>query len=270
MSYALFSQLEYWISDAVALTLGLRYEKTKREFRRHFIDFNGDTNYADVATTWGRMLPKFSLSYYINSKAQVYANYAEGYRSGGYNYRSVGSNPLPYDEESTQSFELGYKNNLHNALVINGALFYNLIKNLRVVTFADDLSTSVKNVDEAYSYGGELDISYEPNEKLTLFSNLGFTKGKMKKLSATDTKYKGNNIIDVPAFTASIGGKYTFIKNFYLQSDFRYLGQRYYDIANNAKESGYEVVNAGLGFEKKSYKALLYVNNLLEKSMLII
>jgi len=265
MSYALFSQLEFWLSDDVSLTTGIRYEKTKREFKRDFTAFNGSTSFADVSSTWTQILPKLALSYYLDDNSQVYLSYAEGYRPGGYNYRSIGSNPLPYKEESTQSFELGYKNSINDFFFISGAFFYNFIDNLRIVTFADDLSTTVKNADKAQAYGVEFDISYKPYKKLYLFSNFGFTHGKMKKLSGSDAQYNNNNIVDVPKITASVGGKYMFTRNFYFQSNIRYVGERYYDISNNTKESGYEVVNLGLGFENHSYTALLYANNIFQK-----
>lgn len=265
-SYALFTQLEYWMQDDLSLTAGIRYEKTKREFDRSFVNFNGDTSNAQVSSSWVQILPKIALSYYINNTSHIYLSYAKGYRPGGYNYRSVSANPLPHDEKSTQSFELGYKSNLTNSLLVNSVLFYSLSKNARTNTFADDLSSSVKSAKKAYAYGAELDITYKPNKKLYFFSNLGLTRTKMNDFSGLDTQYNGNEMLDVPDFTASIGAKHTFMENYYVQSDFRYVGQRYYDIANTTKESGYKVFNIGLGFEKGTYKALLYANNVLDET----
>ena len=265
ISYAVFSQLEYWFTDSLSLTAGLRYEVTEKKFQRNFTSFSGTTDYASIATTWDRLLPKLALAYYIDEDSNVYLSYAEGYRPGGYNYRSTGPDPLPYDEESTKSFELGYKNNINNTLHISGALFYNFINDLRIVTFADDLSTTVKNANKATSYGGEIELTYKPDTKLYLFSSLGFTKGEMKEFSGLDGQFNGNKIIDVPLFTASLGGKYNFYRNYFFQSDLRYVGERFYDIANITKESSYEVFNIGVGFEKDSYKALLYANNVLAK-----
>jgi len=269
-SYALFSQLTYWFSNDISVTTGLRYEKTKREFKRHFTAFDGSTSYADVSSTWTQILPKLALSYYLDDNSQVYLSYAEGYRPGGYNYRSLGSSPLPYKEQSTQSYELGYKNGISNTIFISGALFYNFIDDLRIVTFADDLSTTVKNADKAQAYGVEFAISYKPDTKLYLFSNFGFTYGKMKEFSGSDAQYNNNKIVDVPDITASIGGKYNFTSHLYFQSNIRYVGERYYDISNTTKESGYEVINIGLGYEKNGYTTCSMQIMFFNKSILTI
>ena len=43
------------------------------------------------------------------------------------------------------------------------------------------------------------------------------------------------------------------------------MGERYYNISNSAKESGYTVVNVGLGYKKDGFEALVYANNLFDK-----
>ena len=55
----------------------------------------------------------------------VYATYSEGFRSGGFNGRATGANSSgPYDPESVESFEVGFKTVwMDNTFQLNGSIF---------------------------------------------------------------------------------------------------------------------------------------------------
>ncbi len=259
---ALFTQMKYWLDDNYALTAGLRYQETNREFNRNFTDFDTSASNADVSSNWSHVLPMLSLSHFTDSNAHLYMSYSKGYRPGGYNYRSPGIDPVPFEPQSTDSFELGYKHNINSKLYMSSVLFYNLIDNLRVVTFGDDLSTTEESADKAEAYGFELDISYSPTEQLYLYTSLGLTMGKYKEFTLGENDYSGNKIIDVPDATFALGAKYKIKQKYFVQSDLRHIGKRYYNVSNTASEDSYNVVNLGLGYEYKGLKAKLYANNI--------
>ncbi len=259
---ALFTQYKYYINDQYSVMAGIRYQQTKRNFTRELNDFAKPTRYADSSTTWTHILPTLSFSYASDQNSNIYLSYSKGYRPGGYNYRSDDA-LVPYEAEVLDSFELGYKRIYSASLNINSALFYNLIDNHRINIFNDNLATTTLNAEKAYSYGAELEINYQ-DDKLLLYTTLGLTKSKIDTFS-THTNYEGNNLLDVPNITASLGAKYNFIKNYFIKSDMKYMGERYYNISNTAKESGYGLLNLALGYDKNDLHIELYVNNILDK-----
>lgn len=261
---AFYTQYKRYFYDRYVLTLGLRHQRTARELDRSYTDFLGATTPAQSSHTWTHWLPKATLSYYADKSNHFYASYAQGYRPGTYNYRSGGSNPLPVEPQMTQSYEIGYKHlSKHHRL--STAVFYNEITDMRSTTFADDLSTTVISSPHAHTYGAELSWLYLPDQKFQFQMTAGTTQAIYDDLHDGGRDLSGNHVIDVPDYTASFAGKYFLSDSVFAQGDLRYIGRRYYDIANEHKEPFYTVVNAGLGYETKNLKCLLYANNVFDR-----
>ncbi|MDQ7044587.1 MAG: TonB-dependent receptor [Sulfurimonas sp.] len=252
---ALFTQYKYFFNDNYSLMGALRYQRTKRSFTREFNQFASPTTDANSETTWTHVLPTISFSYLGDDNSNTYFTYAKGYRPGGYNYRSPDT-LLPFEPEKTDSFELGYKKIYSKALQFSSALFYNIITDHRVNTFSDTLSTTTLNISKAYTYGFELDVSYKKDD-LFVFATYGYTQAKVKG--------SGKNLIEVPDMTASVGVKYNIHKNIYVKSDLRYMGERYYNIDNTAKEGSYTLVNASVAYTKNNWEFELFANNIFDK-----
>ncbi|NOQ30095.1 MAG: TonB-dependent receptor [Helicobacteraceae bacterium] len=258
---ALFSQYRYYFDDYYSLMAGLRYQKTERSFSRDLNNFGAPTTHVSSATSWTHILPTISLSYLGDDNSNTYLTYSQGYRPGGYNYRTS-SALVPFEPEKTDSFELGYKNAYNKTLLLNSAVFYNIITDNRINTFNDTLSTTTLNASKADSYGLEFDVSYK-KDALNLYSTFGLTRAKIKNFNSTG-QYDGKTLIDVPDMTASLGAKYNLNKNFYVRSDLKYMGERYYNIQNTAKEDGYTLTAIAAGFEKNSWKYELYADNVFD------
>ncbi|QOY51002.1 TonB-dependent receptor [Candidatus Sulfurimonas baltica] len=256
---ALFTQYKHYIGENYLVMAGIRYQETKRSFSREMNNFGAPSTQASSETVWSHALPTLSLSYYTEDDSHTYLTYSQGYRPGGYNYRSVDA-LVPYEPETTNSLELGHKRFINKHGSLNAALFYNYIENLRVNTFDDNLANTTLNAQEAYSYGAEIEVNYK-KDALYLFMTAGIIQTKMTQMD-TNPEYEGNKIIGVPNITANIGGRYTLFQNYYIQSDLKYMGERYYNIANSAKENDYTLFNLGFGYKKDGLEILLYTNNI--------
>ena len=259
---AIFTQARYWIEDNYSVSLGGRYQETKKDFSRDLKLFNSTQNQAQAVKTWDYFTPSISFVYYGESDFNIYTTYSKAYLPGGYNYRDTTNTLTPFKEEITDSFEIGYKSDL-KPFTFETALFYNDITNHKINTFDDNLGTVTLNADKSYSYGSEFALKYN-SEKIDIFSNLGLIKAKIKEFEA-NKEYEGKNAIDVPQITANLGAKYKIDKNYYLQSNLNYMGEKYYNISNSSSLDGFTTVNAGLGYKNKDLDILLYSNNLFDK-----
>jgi len=205
-----------------------------------------------------------SLSYYGEDDSHSYFTYSKGYRPGGYSFRTSDL-LIPFLAESTDSYELGYKKVWDKSFRFNGAIFYNDITDHRTTTLSDTLSSITFNADKAYSYGVELDMGYK-SENFELFSTLGWTTAKFDTISnPLYTQFEGNKLLEVPNLTASLAFKYTINENFYIQGITKYMGERYYNVANSAKADSYSLTNVALGYKKSGWEAQIYANNLFDK-----
>jgi len=258
---AVFGKIQYNLDEDFSIMSGLRYQKTKRDFTRDYTSFSMPKN---SLTTWKHWLPTLSFMYERDNK-NIYFTYSKGYRAGGYNYRSSGSELIPYKPENTDSFELGHKYFGNSSWNISNAVFYNHIHDLRTITFDDYLATTTRNADQAYSYGFESTLNYS-SDNFNLYGSLGLTKAKYQNFRVGSIDYSGKNLIDVPDITFSLGGKYQFNTNWYSTVATTYMGNRYYDIANTQRENGYAKYNIGIGYNQKKWKAEVYADNIFDSN----
>lgn len=258
---ALFTQLRYYLSDHYSVMGGLRYQITKRSFERDMNKFFASTTNAQATETWNYLLPTLSFAHHGDDDAQTYLTYSKGYRAGGYNYRSDDT-LMPFKPEIVDSFELGHKKANTTHFSYGAALFYNFIHDLKLNQFKDDLSSNIQNSDEAHSYGVEFSSEYVDDIWL-INASLGYTKAQIDS-SSQSPAIENKNIIDVPDTTAALSLKYKLSNNYYINPSVKYIGERFYNVQNSAKENGYALTNLSMGYQKKDLHIKLYANNLLD------
>lgn len=205
-SYAAFAQLDWEVVEDLTLTLGGRYlidkksscgglgqgPRDNRSFivsygdcsaeRRADPSFSNDIPGGGTATgreTWKKFTPKIGLSYDFGN-ALIYASYSEGFRSGGFNGR--GNNILtlgPYNPETVENWEIGFKSELlDNTVIFNGSFFHTKYKDKQEdVVFPDPRGatvTIVQNAASATLNGFELEAKMMPTDGLTFGLAVGY------------------------------------------------------------------------------------------------
>ena len=199
----LFLSLDYDLTSQLTLTAGTRYTREKREAEIALIstirpqaslapscnivegpacefDFTGEE-------TWHSWSPKLGAAYYISGNANVYGHWTRGFRSGGYNLRNLSPvhPPGPYDEETINSFEAGFKVTKDRGRLY-GAVFYNMIDDMqREVNFPVEglgLVHLIDNTADVETYGFELDGLFAIAENLLLVGSVGYINPEYTKV----------------------------------------------------------------------------------------
>ena len=198
----LFLSLDYDLTSQLTLTAGTRYTREKREAEIALIatssplaplpscnivegpdcefDFTGKE-------TWHSWSPKLGAAYYISDGANVYGHWTRGFRSGGYNLRNLSPihSPGPYDEETIDSFEAGFKV-ANDRGRLYGAVFYNMIDDMqREINFPDPALGIVQLIDntaDVETYGFELDGLFAIAENLLLIGSVGYVNPEYTKV----------------------------------------------------------------------------------------
>lgn len=273
-SVALFGESTFGLTDTVALTLGLRYDREEKDFS--FKQIPGgpvSTNMKPAAEgtrddAFDAWLPKASLQFRPSEQCMPYITVSRGFRSGGFNDKeNLGSSFAP---EFTWNYEVGVKTKwLDNRLQANASLFYIDWSDMQVEVLIDGgSSVFTDNAGEARSKGAELELLARPVHGLTLTAGASWVDATYEDYSKGTEVFDGNHIIDSPQYTANVGGTYRFSNGFMANARYVRFGKIYFDPANTRSQEDYGVVDAKVGYESDRLDIYLYGRNLLDEDYL--
>lgn len=189
-STALFGQMTWYLSDHWAITPGIRFNREEKK-----VDSYGSQHCRTAALGICIMplllgandyeqpglnreetdvSPKFVLQYFGDSGVNLYASYARGYKSGGFNSLSYTGEDLEFKPEKAVTYELGLKAELFSrTLRFNATIYQTEFDDLQVLAF-NGLFFDVSNAASATSRGLEADFQWlTPWSPLTLTGSLG-------------------------------------------------------------------------------------------------
>ena len=291
---AAYLQLDYNLTDALKLTLGARYTHEKKDVRR-FLRINRDTAnginaplvvanlpYGSVPDAkYNDFSPAITVAYQASSDVNVYARFAQGFKSGGFNgetndFRAPTANCTsgaielcnPYRPEKVDSYELGLKTRLAGGKVIlNFAGFWDEHRDIQLSVFTANgaASSIVKNAAKARIRGIEVETVIHPVDGLTFNGSFAYLEPKYKSyieaVNGVDTNVANNRAFPhTPNYTAAAGVDWRVIAGDWgklnLTGDLSYVSSYYTfpyalttappsdQYANNTRSPGRTIINA--------------------------
>lgn len=201
-AYAVFGQADYYLTDSLMLTAGLRYTREEKDLFGVFTQgsapdftdnviappvvleqFHAIAPQAPVDESLGdnRVTGNLKLTRFLNDNAILYASYGTGYKAGGINTDRI--NPAldyVFDPETSAALEIGLKADFpQQSLRLNAALHRTDIQDLQVNAFSEG-GFVLQNAGRVETWGGELEISWLPTESLSLSAAYAKTVGEFK------------------------------------------------------------------------------------------
>jgi iron complex outermembrane recepter protein len=283
---AVFGQATYSISAKFDITGGIRYDY---EHKKGFI--NGAYqmgNSAPFTTTpdqtetaaFKAFSPKVNLAYHITDANTLYAAYSRGFRAGGYS--QLGPDPslaplVSYKPEYSSNYEIGTKNTFWDKrLRLNITAFYTLVTDAQVPTLIlPSAITVTQNAGELESKGIEMEFSATPFKGLEIDYNFGYTHARYTTLivpnNGVAVNLKGNHQVFTPDVTSMLALQYSHGLGGYsnaklvARGEWRYLGDQYFDLANNIQQKAYSLLNTRVGVTTSKYDVFLWASNLTNK-----
>jgi len=181
---SLFGQGSARLSDDLELIFGLRYTDDEVSFNhvrtnndpfgRRGVGVRGVGNNTDFSNTTdeSNVSGKLGLTWNVNDSGLLYATYSTGYKGPAFNtFFNMGINDtLPIGDETSDSFELGYKITTGN-LFANFAIFATDIEDFQANNFDDSTGTTITrltNAGDVSTQGIELDFTWQPTENFQL------------------------------------------------------------------------------------------------------
>ncbi len=273
-SYAVYGQLDAYLTDRITLIAGLRYTVENKEFSRDQESFEPDTPFqpqlgqgrvetdVDEDDEWNNLSPKLALQYQFNEDVQFYGSISRGFKSGGFDGRSNSDfEASPYDPETLTAYEAGMKSDwLENRLRINTALFYNDYKDMQLSSFtADDngaFAALFTNAGEAHIAGLELELTALIAEPLTVDFNLGYTDAKYDEFigaGGIDVSSE-RELVNTPKWTSRLAGQYRWVTagdhELLFDAGISYRSKTYPTVSSSEAlaQDGYQLIDASITF----------------------
>jgi iron complex outermembrane receptor protein len=234
-SAAVFAQVYWNIVPKLRLGVGVRGTRIETTLKSvNDTRFNANlspTNYASdlsgstvlggfVANgkkSWTEPGGKVSLDYTIAPDVMLYAYYARGFKSGGFNGRvTVPEDIGPFNPEFINSYEAGVRSDwLDKRLRANFAVFYNKWDNMQVPQSIftgnpPEASSTILNAASATIKGAELEFQVAPGGGWNLRGSLGYLNAKFDSFKDVGADYSGRPTPYAPRWTGSATASYEF------------------------------------------------------------
>lgn len=229
-AFAVYAQLDYKLTDTLKLTFGGRYTKEKKDIRRFFAAGAPLTTVINLPyggvpdAKYNNFSPAATLSYAVDDNINLYARYAKGFKSGGFNGETnIFFDPgapagcplgltelcLPYRPEKVDSFEIGFKTKMFNdKLIFNVAAFHDEHKDIQlsIFTAAGAAASVVRNAASARIRGIEYEVIARPTESFTINGSLALLDADYKRYIDGGVDVSNNRAFPhTPKRTASLG-----------------------------------------------------------------
>jgi iron complex outermembrane receptor protein len=182
-----------------------------------------------------------------------------------------------FKPEYSNNYEIGSKNSfLDNKLRVNIAAFYTRVTDAQVPTLIlPDAITVTKNAGKLNSKGVELELNATPVKGLAFDYNFGYTHARYTDLAVGNNgeivDLKGNRQVYTPNVTSMLAIQYGYdlggpqkVK-LVARGEWRYLGNEYFDLANQIEQKAYSKFNARLGVDTKNFSLFLWESNIANK-----
>lgn len=261
-SWAVFGQASYYITDALDLTLGLRYDRDKQTAVDLFVPGS------EIKKPFEELQPKVSLSYNWSDSVMTYATFARGFRTGGFNPLNSTADRV-YDNEVSDNFELGVKTQfLNNRLIVNVAAFH--------IDFSDQqfffsratdqgVFRNVINIPKTDVNGFEVEVTARPLAGLTLQGSVGYNDTTIKNFNGTGL-FDGNRTPQVNKLTMALSADWTHpvtdSMDVIARVDYHHRGDVFWDIDNLLRTPSKDFVNLRLGLDTDHWTLALVGKNI--------
>ncbi len=293
-TWALFSNFDIHLTDALTLNLGARYSGEDKEASVLSLAATNPCSVVRISCSsfnfndsadWSAFTPKVGVQWRPSDASHVYAYWTKGFRSGGFNLRQTNplSPPGPYDQEVENTFEVGWKQKaFRNRLQFGVAVFRNIYENLqRDVLFTDPVLGVVQttlNTADVTIDGVEFEATLEPTDSLTFRANVGYLNSTIDKLlnalSSDGIITPDQFDLELPFLAEwSYGGTIQYERDlpggtFGARISYQHVDAAFSEDLNNRPLNPIDNVDANISYEfgNTGLKASIYAKNLLDKT----
>lgn len=291
---SLFGELSYGLTDKLTATVGARWFQFDVDEQSSLLvaccagNTPGPGPAAPTASTDKDVNYKFNLAYDASAAVLLYAQAAQGFRSGGNNEPGISvvpscQNSSSFSSDSLWNYEIGAKMTfLDHRAIVNITPYYIDWSDMQVRAFNPVCNNArIDNAGKARIQGVEAEVVLRPIPALQFNLSFNYNDAELTEdqPKATGTGngtegLKGDDIPGVPRTSSSAGAQYSFpIRNASLEGvlrgDYSYVGSsktafRPTDPTYREQPS-YALTNVRFSLVGASWEASLFMNNVFDE-----
>lgn len=276
-----FVQDEFFATDNLILTLGVRYDYFKFNNNADYDFTKGGIYDYDTAPSYDKWNPRVALNYRFNDDVSLYTSYSTAYRAPNiYDYYASGStsatNGYTLTPEKFTEYEAGFRYQFGRWLSSDITVFHITIEDMLDTAYdAGGAYLGKQNIAEATIKGAEIALSGAPCDWFSYRVGYTYTDARYsadilaKPTSSTIVNINGNRLTKVPYNKLNIDLDFRLLKqrghellwhlNMLAQDEFAM------DKTNTADYAGYTLFNTKLRLVHKSYEVFVAVDNIFGK-----
>ena len=316
-NYAVFGQATYDFTDRIGLTVGMRWTHDSIDYaHRRAPGVNRTTGLpatgagisgapaggtiasggnGTVLSTGSSSNSNFSGKAVLTVKPtddiMLYGSYTRGYKGPAFNVffnHTAPVNAVPIDEETSDSFEVGFKSQFaDNRIQVNASAFqvtYDGFQANNFVLLNGAVVTNLTNAGQVRSTGFELDVLANPVEGLDLFGSVAYADAKVRRFNpnpltnAPDAR-DGTKLPLAPEWSWNIGAAYETPFSFfggdakvYLRTSFNHVGKQFSDLGQSGPIDSYGLWNASVGYSdaEDNWRLTFIMRNITDDSYVLL
>ena len=265
---SIFGNIDYEFSAFTKLSVGLRMEDWSAKYF--------DSNNERFSPSDSMMGGKASLNHSFKDGMNIFANYAKGYKQGGFNVGlglldGTTSSDLEYDPEFLTNYEIGMDLSVSDKTDLRIVGFYSERTDQQVLISTqvdpNDPNTFVfltQNAAEGESYGLELNLNSDLSDDLDVFVNLGLLNTEIKRWESRP-EIQGREQAHAPSNSYSFGLNYRPTPETYLNLHATGKSGFYYSDSHNNKSDSYILLNSSFGYNYEDWIVELWIRNLFDE-----
>lgn len=275
-SVSLFADVSSQLASRWELVAGIRFTHDSKD---HYVDGQGSNNglavvFPDTPRTpggshWNAWTPRAGISFHVVPGALAYVQYAEGYKSGGFNSFVPG---VQFEPERVGQFELGYKwSGAGDWLTARLAAYDYRYRDLQVSVIESGRAV-IRNAARAHGRGIDLDLAARLGDHYQASVVAGLLDAEFTEFvtGSAPVDLAGNALTYSPdlQISASLAGRHELGPVLLTGvTTWSYSGRQYFDAGNSpaATEAGFHLLDASLAVAPRGdsrWRVTLYGRNL--------
>lgn len=241
-----------------------------------------------LSQDFNELLPKVTVTYHFRN-GEIFANFAKGYKSGGFNTQmfsdvlqqrvmeSMGlsmpykvSDIVTYKPEESLNYEVGGKCDFANGrIALSATAFFISCRNQQLTVFPPGMVTGriMTNAGRTRSMGVEFSSTINPLDDLTFIANYGYTNAEFRHYNNGRAEFRGNRVPYAPTHTLFVSGQYRLPFDVCgwrptLAVNVRANGDIYWNEDNTMKQPFYAVAGASITFSRPGWSLKFWGENI--------
>ena len=181
---------------------------------------------APQSETFDQLQPKVGLTWDLGDRLTLFGSAGVGFKSGGFNNQGsqatvnlffntlLGTDLViedQFDEETSQSYEVGFKSTVNDRFFLEGALYQVDVDDMQFFEFLVGpfgLLRVVSNIDEVSIQGAELGFNWSVNDSLRLYAGWNVTDSEIERNTSRPATV-GNESPYTPKYTADLAADFS-------------------------------------------------------------